>query len=66
MMWSHLDVAASPGLTHDVLGLDVQVDDVLLVHVSHSLAHLAHVVDHLCLGHLVSRGGDALKQFSSR
>ena len=53
-------------LAHDVLRLDVQVDDVLLVHVFDGFADLAHVVDDLRFRHDVAVGRDALEQFAAR
>lgn len=63
---SYLNVGASPGLAHHVLGLEVQVDDVLLVHVAHALADLAHVVRRLRLRHAVAGLRDALEQLAAR
>ena len=41
--------------------LDVEVYDVLFVHVLQSLADLSHVADHLRLGHLVVLVGDLVE-----
>ena len=40
----YLNISASSSLAHDVLRLEVQMDDVLLVHMTHTLADLSHVV----------------------
>ena len=44
-----LDGGAVTRLAHDVLRFDIQMDDVLLVHVLHCFADLPHVVDHLLI-----------------
>lgn len=61
----HLNISARPCLAHDVLRLEVEMDDVLLVHVSHSLADLAHVVRCLGLAHVVARFSDAFEKLAS-
>ena len=44
--------------------LDVEVHDVLLVHMLQSVADLSYVADHLGLGHLVVLVGDLIKQLA--
>ena len=46
--------------------LDIEVYDVLLVHVLETLADLAHVAYHLRLGHLVVVVGDLIEQLAAR
>jgi len=46
--------------------LDVEVDNVLFVHVLKSVADLPHVANHFRLGHLVVFVGNLVKQLSAR
>lgn len=61
-----LDLGARLVDTHDVLGLEVQVDDALLVDVLHPLRDLPHVLDALSLRQLKVLVDDALKQLTPR
>lgn len=63
--FTHLNISASSSLAHDVLRLQVEMDDVLLVHVPHSLTDLSHVVRRFGLAHVVARFRDALEQLAS-
>ena len=42
------------------------MDDVSLVHVLDAFANLAHVVDHLRLGHCVTLGSDPFEELAAR
>ena len=59
-----LDPGACLVDTHDVLGLEVQVDDALLVDVLHPLRDLLHVLDALPLRQLKVLINDALEQLA--
>lgn len=59
-----LDPGARLVDTHDVLRLEVQVDDALLVDVLHPLRDLPHVLDALALRQLKVLVNDALEQLA--
>ena len=61
-----LDSGASLIDTHDVLRLEVQVDDALLVDVLHPLRYLPHVLDAFPLRQLKVLVNDALEQLTPR
>lgn len=61
---NELDPGARLVDTHDVLGLEVQVDDALLVDVLHPLRDLLHVLDALSLRQLEVLVNDALEQLT--
>lgn len=63
---NELDPGARLVDTHDVLGLEVQVDDALLVDVLHALGDLPHVLDALPLRQLEVLVDDALEQLTPR
>ncbi len=52
-------------MTHTVGEKHTQVNDVPLVHVLDTLAHLPHVVDDLGFGHGVALLGDLFEEFSA-
>jgi len=49
-----------------LIDLDVEVDNVLFVHVLQSFADLTYVANHLGLGHLVTLVGDLVEQLAAR
>ena len=60
------DLAAGLVDTHDVLGLEVQVDNALAVDVAHPVHDLEQVLNHLSLRQLKVLIDDPLKQLPTR
>jgi len=48
------------------IDLDVEVDNVLFVHVLQSFTDLTYVANHLGLGHLITLVGDLVEQLAAR
>lgn len=61
-----LDLVRGPRVAHDVLGLEVEMDDVLTVHVGDALTYLAHKQDAVFFGESEVVGDDSLEEFASR